>query len=254
MKTSGSLTRLGSGILAGFALLVLTTAAGCGSSPLELSAAEAELAAVEPSEAPAPEAPTEPELPAEPVEEPAPEPELPDLPELTELTELPPEVVAVPPDKVLNTARKALKDIERGVTKKTSERDLHDTVEDSVDAPHELLLRDDASSEEKRQAWDLKLKLEYHGAQRRWTGYTDRLAASHDSLWVTEFVNEAEYANGLILKLRWFGPDVPVWQAAEKLAEHAVAFPMGATPVRMFLSYATELTKRRDYTNAKSIC
>jgi|GEM_PF-2923673 hypothetical protein len=249
MKTSGSMARLGSGILAGLALLLLTTAVGCGSSPPELSAAEEELTAVD---VPVAEEPTEPELPVESAEEPV--PELPDLPELTELTELDPDVLITDAEEVLNTARKALKDIERGVTNKTSEEDLYRTVDAAIEELQGLHSADDVEFEETRQAWDLKLKLEYQGTQRRWKGFTDRLAASRDLLWGSEFTKEAEYANGLLLKLRWFGPDIPVWQAVEKLTEHAVAFPMGATPVRMFLSYATELTKRRDYTNAKSIC
>jgi hypothetical protein len=243
------MARLGSGILAGLALLVLTTAAGCGSSPPELGAAEEELAA---ADAPAVEELTDPELPAESAEEAV--PDLPDIPELTVLTTLGPDVVVVDAEEVLNTARKALKDIERGVTNKTSEKDLHRTVEAAIEELQSLLSADDVSFEETRQAWDLKLKLEYQETQRQWKGFTDRLAASRDLLWGSEFTKEAEYANGLLLKLRWFGPDVPVWQAVEKLTEHAVAFPMGATPVRMFLSYATELTKRRDYTNARSIC
>lgn len=256
MNPSGTLNRFGTGILAGLALLILSTAAGCGSSAPELAAGEEEFAAVEPTEAPAvadlgESDLTEP-LPDELSEEPI--PDLPELTDLTELTELNPDVVIIPPEELLETASKGLVSLEKGPTKKISTSDLQESTAAALEALDRLLNGEDASTEERQQAWDLKLKLEFLAIQQNWPGYTERLADTRDRLWDTEFTREAEYANSLLMKTRLYGKDVPVWQAVEKLTEHAVAFPTGVTPVRMFLSYATELTKRRDYTNAKKVC
>lgn len=275
MTTHRSFSRFGSAILAGLALLMLSTAAGCGSSPPELAADE-EFGAVEPPAVPAvPEegalpVAEEPEVPApeDPVEETAeaaipdvlevvdeePLPEIEGLTDLSELAEIEPDVVIIPPEELLLTARKALKAIETGPTKNKTERDLHDDAQVALEDLEKLFDNVEATTEDHQQAWDLKLKIEYLGIQRRWLGFKDRLTETSDRLWDSEFSTEAEYASSLVLKVKWFGPDVPVWQATEKLTDHAVQFPTGPTPVRMFLSYATELTRRRDYANARKVC
>lgn len=258
MTTSGSFTRYGSGALAGLTLLALAAAVGCGSSAPEVAAATDEFAAVEagslPVEAGVAAADS---ASAEPVSEVSleePIPEIEGLTDLSELSELEPDVIIIPPDEQLLAGRQALKAIETGPTKKKSERDIHEQSQVALEAFDRLLNGDEATNEDRQQAWDLKLKIEYLGIQRRWMGFGDRLAETRDRLWSSEFRTEAEYANGLLMKLRWFGPDVPVWQAVQKLTEHSVAFPTGVTPVRMFLSYATELTRRRDYATARKVC
>ena len=270
MTSHDSHTHLSSAVLAGLALLVLSTSAGCGSSPPELAAGE-DFSAVEPADpsesnafpvseetvVPEPESPAEQPVVkiAEADLEPLPEIEgLTDLTDLSELAEIDPDIVVVPPDELLTTARKALAAIEKGPTKKTSERDLHENAQVALESLDKLFDSDEASEEQRQEGWDLKLKIEYLGIQRRWLGFRDRLQETRDRLWDSNFQKEAEYANSLVLKEKWFGPDIPVWQVTEKLAEHAVKFPTGTTPVRMFLSYATELTRRRDYFNARTVC
>lgn len=259
MKTFASIARFGSGILAGLTLLMLSAAAGCNSGAPQLAAGE-EPIATEPIATESVDAPVDADATAavsSEVDADAPAPdltELTDLTDLSELTELEPTVVVVPPPELLKAARKALLGVQRGVTKKTSEKQLQEAAARGIESLEDLLGSQDATAQEIQQAWDMKVKLEYHGTQRRWAGFTDRLIETRNRLWGTEFSKEAEYANSFFLKMRWFGPDVPVWKAVEKLTEHALTFPAGVTPVRMFLSYATELTKRRDYANAKSIC
>jgi len=118
----------------------------------------------------------------------------------------------------------------------------------------ELVEHEAATDDQLREAWKSKAVLLYRAAEYGWPEFDDRLSRTVDQLKQTVFVEEAEYADGLLLVHRCFERNMPVHEVVEKLTEHAHEFPGGDTCARLFVAYAKKLEDRGLKSSAKLCC
>ncbi|MFT5326798.1 MAG: hypothetical protein ACI8P0_004681 [Planctomycetaceae bacterium] len=118
----------------------------------------------------------------------------------------------------------------------------------------ELVEHEAATDDQLREAWKSKAVFLYRAAEYGWPEFDDRLSRTVDQLKQTVFVEEAEYADGLLLVHRCFERKMPVHEVVEKLTEHAREFPGGDTCARLFVAYAQKLEDRGLKSSAKLCC
>lgn len=118
----------------------------------------------------------------------------------------------------------------------------------------ELVEHEEAVDEHLREAWKSKAVLLYRAAEYGWPEFDRRLSRTVDQLKQTPFVEEAEYADGLLLVHRCFERKMPVHEVVEKLTEHAHEFPGGDTCARLFVAYAKKLEGRGLKSSARLCC
>lgn len=117
-----------------------------------------------------------------------------------------------------------------------------------------LVEHEDASDEQLREAWKSKAVLLYRAAEYDWPEFDERLSRTVDQLKQTPFVEEAEYADGLLLVHRCFERRMPVHEVVDKLTRHAHEFPGGDTCAKLFIAYAKKLEDRGLKSSAKLCC
>jgi hypothetical protein len=118
----------------------------------------------------------------------------------------------------------------------------------------EVVEHDAATDDQLREAWKSKAVLFYRAAEYGWPEFDDRLSRTVDQLKQTTFIEEAEYADGLLLVHRCFERNMPVHEVVEKLTEHAREFPGGDTCARLFVAYAKKLEERGLKSSARLCC
>ena len=118
----------------------------------------------------------------------------------------------------------------------------------------ELVEHEAATDEQLREAWKSKAVLLYRAAEYGWPEFDDRLSRTVDQLKQTVFIEEAEYADGLLLVHRCFERNMPVHEVVEELTEHAREFPGGDTCAKLFVAFAKKLEERGLKSSAKLCC
>jgi hypothetical protein len=118
----------------------------------------------------------------------------------------------------------------------------------------ELAEHEEATDEQLREAWKSKAVLLYRAAEYGWPEFDDRLHRTVDQIKQTRFIEEAEYADGLLLVHRCFERKMPVHEVVENLTQHAHEFPGGDTCAKLFVAYARKLEERGLKSSAKLCC
>jgi hypothetical protein len=186
--------------------------------------------------------------------------------ELTDGTEaalkdtLPTEAVPQSPEELLEIIHESL--TETRSRKRPKGRYIRETwqvaqeqyVAAGVLACADLVEHEEATDEQLREAWKSKAVLLYRAAEYEWPEFDERLSRTVEQLKQTPFVEEAEYADGLLLVHRCFERKMPVHEVVDKLTRHAREFPGGDTCARLFVAYAKKLEDRGQKDNAKLCC
>lgn len=118
----------------------------------------------------------------------------------------------------------------------------------------EMAEHEEATDEQLREAWKSKAVLLYRAAEYGWPEFDDRLHTTVEQLKQTPFIEEAEYADGLLLVHRCFERKMPVHEVVEKLTQHAQEFPGGDTCAKLFVAYAKKLEERGLKSSARLCC
>ena len=118
----------------------------------------------------------------------------------------------------------------------------------------ELVEHEDATDEQLREAWKSKAVLLYRAAEYGWPEFDNRLHRTVDQIKQTRFIEEAEYADGLLLVHRCFERKMPVHEVVEELTQHAHEFQGGDTCAKLFVAYAKKLEERGLKSSAKLCC
>ena len=164
------------------------------------------------------------------------------------------------PDELLEDIRESLvetrnKKRPKGrIIRETWQADQEQYVAAGVLACARLVEHEEATDEQLREAWKSKAVLLYRAAEYGWPEFDERLHRTVNQLKQTPFVEEAEYADGLLLVHRCFERKMPVHEVVEKLTQHAHEFPGGDTCARLFVAYAKKLEERGLKSSAKLCC
>lgn len=171
-----------------------------------------------------------------------------------------PEVAVLNPEELLDEIRESLSETRNKkrpkgrIIRETWQAAQEQYVAAGVLACAELVKHDAATDDHLREAWKSKAVLLYRAAEYGWSEFDDRLSRTVDQLKQTSFVEEAEYADGLLLVHRCFERNMPVHEVVEKLSEHAREFPGGDTCAKLFVAYAKKLEDRGLKSSAKLCC
>ncbi|MDA0808690.1 MAG: hypothetical protein O2983_03500 [Planctomycetota bacterium] len=181
-----------------------------------------------------------------------------DLPDETPLPEV--EVAVRNPEELLAEIQESLSETRNKkrpkgrVIRETWQAAQEQYIAAGVLACAELVEHEAATDEQLREAWKSKAVLLYRAAEYGWPEFDDRLSRTVDQLKQTSFVEEAEYADGLLLVHRCFERNMPVHEVVERLSEHAREFPGGDTCARLFVAYAKKLEDRGLKNSARLCC
>ncbi|NQV23888.1 MAG: hypothetical protein HQ518_05915 [Rhodopirellula sp.] len=170
------------------------------------------------------------------------------------------EAVVRSPDELMEVIRESLAETRNRkrpkgrIIRETWQAAQEQFIAVGVLACAELVEHKEASDEQLREAWKSKAVLLYRAAEHGWPEFDDRLSRTVDQLKQTSFIEEAEYADGLLLVHRCFERKMPVHEVVEKLTEHAHEFPGGDTCAKLFVAYAKKLEDRGLEGNARLCC
>ena len=170
------------------------------------------------------------------------------------------EAILRSPDELLDDIRESLAETRN--KKRPKGRIIRQTWQDAQEqyvaagvlACAELVEHEAATDEQLREAWKSKAVLLYRAAEYGWPEFDDRLHRTVEQLKQTPFIEEAEYADGLLLVHRCFERKMPVHEVVEKLTLHAHEFPGGDTCAKLFVAYAKKLEERGLKSSAKLCC
>ena len=164
------------------------------------------------------------------------------------------------PDELLEDLRESLTETRNKkrpkgrIIRETWQAAQEQYVAGGVLACAELIEHEAATDNQLREAWKSKAVLLYRAAEYGWPEFDDRLSRTVDQLKQTPFIEEAEYADGLLLVHRCFERKMPVHEVVEKLTQHAREFPGGDTCAKLFVAYAKKLEDRGLKSSAKLCC
>lgn len=164
------------------------------------------------------------------------------------------------PDELLEDIRESLAETRNRkcpkgrIIRETWQAAQEQYVAAGVLACAELAEHEEATDEQLREAWKSKAVLLYRAAEYGWPEFDDRLHRTVDQIKQTRFIEEAEYADGLLLVHRCFERKMPVHEVVEKLTQHAHEFPGGDTCAKLFVAYARKLEERGLKSSAKLCC
>ena len=130
---------------------------------------------------------------------------------------------------------------------------LRQQIEAGLNAAEDLILRNSEPATVE-SAWNLKLRLLYHGARNGSGDYADQLESASRAVAETPFIRQAEYGHALCTGFRYFQLEIPVYEVAATLAGHARRFPHGRYSVRLFLMYARKLAEADRRDEAITVC
>lgn len=170
------------------------------------------------------------------------------------------EVVLRTPEQLLEVIRKSLsgtrnKKRPKGrIIRETWQANQEQHIAAGALACTELVAHEDANDEQLREAWKSKAVLLYRAAEYGWPEFDERLSRTVSQLKQTPFIEEAEYADGLLLVHRCFERKMPVHKVVDRLTEHAREFPGGDTCARLFIAYAKKLEGRGLKSSARLCC
>ena len=170
------------------------------------------------------------------------------------------EVVLQSPEELLENIRESLAETRNKkrpkgrIIRETWQAAQEQYVAAGVLACAELIEHEEATDEQLREAWKSKAVLLYRAAEYGWPKFDDRLHRTVEQLKQTPFIEEAEYADGLLLVHRCFERKMPVHEVVEKLTQHAYEFPGGDTCAKLFVAYAKKLEERGLKSSARLCC
>lgn len=171
-----------------------------------------------------------------------------------------PDVAVLDPEELLDEIRESLSETRNKkrpkgrIIRETWQAAQEQYVAAGVLACAELVDHEAATDDHLREAWKSKAVLLYRAAEYGWPEFNDRLSQTVNQLKQTSFVEEAEYADGLLLVHRCFERNMPVHEVVEKLSEHAREFSGGDTCAKLFVAYAQKLDDRGLKSSAKLCC
>jgi len=131
---------------------------------------------------------------------------------------------------------------------------LRRQIGSGVSAADELIGSNAKDKEALAAAWRAKLTLLYRASIEEIEEFGGQLVATADAAAATELAEVAEYGNGLVLGIEYLDSDKPIHEVADKLTEHARAYPDGKSCVRLYLAYAKKLAKNDRPLDANSVC
>ncbi len=164
------------------------------------------------------------------------------------------------PDELLEDIRESLAETRNKkrpkgrIIRETWQAAQEQYVAAGVLACAEMAEHEEATNEQLREAWKSKAVLLYRAAEYGWPEFDDRLHRTVEQLKQTPFIEEAEYADGLLLVHRCFERKMPVHKVVEKLTQHAQEFPGGDTCAKLFVAYAKKLEERGLKSSARLCC
>lgn len=170
------------------------------------------------------------------------------------------EVVVQSPEELLENIRESLAETRNKkrpkgrIIRETWQAAQEQYIAAGVLACAELTEHEEATDEQLREAWKSKAVLLYRAAEYGWPEFDDRLHRTVEQLKQTPFIEEAEYADGLLLVHRCFERKMPVHEVVEKLTQHAYEFPGGDTCAKLFVAYAKKLEERGLKSSARLCC
>lgn len=170
------------------------------------------------------------------------------------------EVVLQSPEELLENIRESLAETRNKkrpkgrIIRETWQAAQEQYVAAGVLACAEMAEHEEATDEQLREAWKSKAVLLYRAAEYGWPEFDDRLHRTVEQLKQTPFIEEAEYADGLLLVHRCFERKMPVHEVVEKLTQHAYEFPGGDTCAKLFVAYAKKLEERGLKSSARLCC
>lgn len=170
------------------------------------------------------------------------------------------EVVLQSPEELLENIRESLAETRNKkrpkgrIIRETWQAAQEQYVAAGVLACAEMAEHEEATDEQLREAWKSKAVLLYRAAEYGWPEFDDRLHRTVEQLKQTPFIEEAEYADGLLLVHRCFERKMPVHEVVEKLTQHAQEFPGGDTCAKLFVAYAKKLEERGLKSSARLCC
>jgi len=170
------------------------------------------------------------------------------------------EVVLQSPEELLENIRESLAETRNKkrpkgrIIRETWQAAQEQYVAAGVLACAEMAEHEEATDEQLREAWKSKAVLLYRAAEYGWPEFDDRLHRTVEQLKQTPFIEEAEYADGLLLVHRCFERKMPVHEVVEKLTQHAYEFPGGDTCAKLFVAYAKKLEARGLKSSARLCC
>lgn len=131
---------------------------------------------------------------------------------------------------------------------------LRKQIAGGVEAATELIEQKPDDEAAIAKAWRSKLTLLYRGAIEDQDELADQLEAASEEVAGTQFTEEAEYGDALVIGTRYLGLKKPVHEVVARLTRHSKLFPDGKSSARLFLAYARKLALNDRQPDSHAVC